>query len=171
MAGTQFDALPYQEGRRWELLEGDLVEVSSPTPEHQDIVFNLLAALKQYLKEQSAGRAHQDVEFALSRQDRLRPDTCALLGERANFKPRKIPTHGAPDIAVEVISPTERTGDTRRKVLAYLKSGVREVWQIYPVTREVLIYAGAGPREFQDNQSLTTELLPGWSLPVAALFK
>ena len=110
MAGIQFDALPYQEGRRWELLEGDLVEVSSPTPEHQDIVFNLLAALKQYLKEQSAGRAHQDVEFALSRQDRLRPDTCALLGERANFKPRKIPTHGAPDIAVEVISPTERTG-------------------------------------------------------------
>ena len=99
------------------------------------------------------------------------PDTCVLLRERANFEPRKIPTHGAPDIAVEVISPTERTGDTRRKVLAYLKSGVREVWQIYPVTREVLIYAGAGPREFQDNQSLTTELLPGWSLPVAALFK
>ena len=55
MAGIQFDALPYQEGRRWELLEGDLVEVSSPTPEHQDIVFNLLAALKQYLKEQSVG--------------------------------------------------------------------------------------------------------------------
>lgn len=170
MAGTQFDALPYEEGRRWELLEGDLVEVSSPTPEHQDIVFNLLAALKQYLKAQPNGRAHQDVEFALSDQDRLRPDVCVLLGERANLDPRKVPIHGAPDIAVEVISPTERTGDTRRKVLAYLKSGVQEVWQIYPVTREVLVYAGAGRRELQNNQSLTTDLLPGWSLPVAALF-
>ena len=86
MAGIQFDALRYQEGRRWELLEGDLVEVSSPTPEHQDIVFNLLAALKQYLKEQSVGRAHQDVEFALSRQDRLPAGCMRTAGRAGQFR-------------------------------------------------------------------------------------
>ncbi len=40
MSGAEFDALPFEEGRRWELLAGDLIEVSSLTPEHQDIVFN-----------------------------------------------------------------------------------------------------------------------------------
>ena len=50
MTGAQFDALPFQDGQRWELLFGELIEVPSPTPEHQDIVFNLLQALKQYGK-------------------------------------------------------------------------------------------------------------------------
>jgi len=90
----------------------------------------------------------------------FRPDACVLLGERANFEPRKIPTHGAPDIAVEVISPTERTGDTRRKVLAYLKFGVREIWQIYPVTREVLVYAGAGGANFRITRALQRNCCP-----------
>jgi Uma2 family endonuclease len=51
MSGAQFDALPYEEGRRWELLEGELIEVPSPTPEHQDIVFASLLALKLYIRE------------------------------------------------------------------------------------------------------------------------
>ena len=41
MSGLQFDALPYEEGRRWELLEGDCIEVSSPTPRHQEIIFRV----------------------------------------------------------------------------------------------------------------------------------
>ena len=63
MSGAQFDALPYEEGRRWELVAGDLIEVPSPTPEHQDIVFNLLQALKQHLRTRKAARPHQDIEL------------------------------------------------------------------------------------------------------------
>ena len=171
MSGAQFDALPYEEGRRWELVAGDLIEVPSPTPEHQDIVFNLLQALKQHLRTREAARAHQDIEFALSEQDRLRPDVCVLLDDRANLDPRRVPINGAPDIAAEVISPSERTGETRRKVLAYLNAGVREVWQIYPVTREVLISSHRSRRELGYFESLTTDLLPSWSMPVASLFE
>lgn len=171
ITGEQFDALSYEEGRCWELLEGDLIEVSSPTPEHQDIVFNLLTALKQYLRTRSSARAHQDIEFALTEQDRLRPDVCVLLDDRAALDPRKVPLRHPPNIAAEVISPSERAGDTRRKVLIYLKAGVQEVWQIYPATREVLVYAGSERREVQQNEHLTTDLLPGWSLPVSSLFE
>ncbi|HEX4808067.1 MAG TPA: Uma2 family endonuclease [Bryobacteraceae bacterium] len=171
MTGAQFDALPYEEGRRWELVAGDLVEVSSPTPEHQDIVFNLLSALKQFLRTRGAARAHQDIEFALSVRDRLRPDVCVLLNDRADLDPRKTPIHGSPNIAAEVISPSERAGESRRKVLTYLASGVEEVWQIYPATREVLVYAVDKRRELRQDQDLTTDLLPGWSLRVASLFE
>lgn len=127
MTGLQFDALPYEEGIRWELLDGDLIEVPSPTPQHQDIVFRLLSALKLYAGNRGSTRAHQNIEFALSGRDRLRPDVCVLLDARAQIDPRKVPVAGAPNIAVEVISPSERAGDTRRKVLTYLNSGVEEV--------------------------------------------
>ncbi|HEX4230978.1 MAG TPA: Uma2 family endonuclease [Bryobacteraceae bacterium] len=170
MTGEQFDALPYEEGRRWELLSGDLVEVSSPIPEHQDIVFNLLSSLKQFLRTRGAARAHQDIEFALGPCDRLQPDVCVLLDDRANLDPQKTPIPGAANIAVEVISPSERAGETRRKVLTYLASGVEEVWQIYPTTREVLIYAVDQRRELRQDETLTTDLLPGWNLAVASLF-
>jgi hypothetical protein len=49
MTGLQFDALPYEEGRLRELIEGELIPVSSPTLEHQEIVFRILMALKQHL--------------------------------------------------------------------------------------------------------------------------
>ena len=96
---------------------------------------------------------------------------CVLLDDRANFDPRRVPIIGAPDIAAEVISPSERTGETRRKVLAYLSAGVREVWQIYPVTREVLISSARSRRELSSLEILRTDLLSGWSMPVASLFE
>ena len=65
MTGSEFDALPYEEGRRWELLEGDLIPVSSPTLDHQEIVYRILSALKQRLADDEGVVSH-DVEFALA---------------------------------------------------------------------------------------------------------
>ena len=170
VTGAVFDALPYEAGRKWELLSGELVEVSSPTPNHQDVVFNLLLALKQYVKLHRKARTHQDVEFALSQIDRLRPDICVLLDERADLDGAKVSVQGAPDIAVEVISQSERAGDARRKVQIYLETGVQEVWQLYPVTRQMLIHSLGGRRELQGSGILTSELLPGFECPVAIVF-
>ena len=50
MSGLQFDALPYEEGRRWELLEGDLIEVPSATLRYQLIVLRLLRKLQEFLE-------------------------------------------------------------------------------------------------------------------------
>lgn len=58
-----------------------------------------------------------------------------------------------------------------RKVDVYLSHGVREVWQIYPKTRQVVIYtAGQSVRRFPEGVALTTDLLPGFELPIAKLF-
>ncbi len=82
MSGSQFDALPYEEGRRWELLSGDLIAVSSPTPEHQLIISNLNASLRQYFRQHAIGAALPDVKFALSEEDRVRPGLAVLLHHR-----------------------------------------------------------------------------------------
>jgi Uma2 family endonuclease len=172
MTGAQFDAMPYDKGRRWELINGELIPVPSPTPRHQDIAFEITAAIRGYLKaNHPAGLAYQDVEFALTGNDRLRPDVCILLsGNASRLDPDKIPIPGAPDIAIEVIFPTERASESHDKVRAYLRHGTAEVWQVYPKSRTVQIHRGDTARILEWSQPIETDLLPGFSLQLASLF-
>ena len=172
ITGAQFDAMPYEEGRRWELVNGKLISVSSPTPRHQDIVSEILHALRHYLRENKIeGRAFPDVEFALTENDRVRPDVCVLLGDTARrLDPDKVPVPGAPDIAIEVISPTERASESHDKVLAYLRNGTTEVWQVYPKSQTVQIHRGEAARSLEWSLPIKTDLLPGFALQLASLF-
>ncbi len=171
MSGPQFDALPYEEGRKWELLEGELIPVSSPTPKHQSIVRRLLIALTLFLERTSqSGIVWSDVEFALSDDYRVRPDVLVVLGKRAaEIDAGGIPVPGAPDIAVEVISPTERAVDSQAKVQAYLRYGTQEVWQVFPRSRTVMIHRGAASTTLSDTEAIATPLLPGFSLAVSSI--
>jgi Uma2 family endonuclease len=171
--GAQFDAMPYEEGRRWELVNGELISVPSPTWQHQDIVFRILQALRRYIETSKLlGLAGQDVEFALTENDRVRPDVCVLLGENASrLDPTKTPIPGAPDIAIEVISPTERASESHDKVRAYLRAGTSEVWQVYPKSRTVQVHRGETGRLLEWSPPLETDLLPGFALHLAALFQ
>jgi len=173
ITGAQFDGMPYEEGRRWELVNGELVPVSSPTPRHHDIVFEIVLAVRRYLKSRSVvGLAYQDVEFALTENDRVRPDVCILLGDNVSrLDPDKIPILGAPDIAIEVISPTERASESHDKVRAYLRSGTAEVWQIYPKSRTVQVHRGEIARLVEWSQPLETDLLPGFAIRLASVFE
>lgn len=169
MTGAEFDALPYDEERQWELLEGDLIEVPSATPKHQKMVTNLLLSFVPYLRHDALGRVYPDVEFALSNNTRLRPDVAVLLGDNwSNLDEDKIPVLGAPDIAIEIISPSERTLESARKVQAYLRHGVQEVWQVFPLDRYVLIYTSTSPLIILgEEDSFSSPLLPGWQLLIS----
>jgi len=172
ITGAQFDAMPYEEGRQWELVNGELISVPSPTWQHQDFVFGIQLALRRYLETSKVqGLAGQDVEFALTENDRVRPDVCVLLGDNARrLDPTKTPIPGAPDIAIEVISPTERASESHDKVRAYLRNGTAEVWQVYPKSRTVQIHRGETARSLEWSQPVETDLLPGLALPLASLF-
>jgi Uma2 family endonuclease len=170
MSGLQFDALPYEEGRVWELLEGDPIEVSSPTPRHQKIVFRVLLALRQHLLSHRA-EILADVEFALSPATRLRPDVCVLLADKASaLDPDVVPIPGAPDLAIEVISPTERASESHEKVRTYLRNGTTEVWQLFPRSRTLEIHSGAETRTFDLSEAVESRLLPEFSEVVATFF-
>jgi len=172
ITGAEFDAMPYEEGRKWEVVNGELVSVPSPTWQHQDFVFGIQLALRRYLETSKIeGVAGQDVEFALTENDRVRPDVCVLLGDNARrLDPTKTPIPGAPDIAIEVISPNELTSECHNKVRAYLRNGTAEVWQVYPKSRTVLIHLGEIARSLEWSQAVETDLLPGFALQLASLF-
>jgi Uma2 family endonuclease len=84
--------------------------------------------------------------------------------------PERTPIPGAPDIAIEVISPSERASESYDKVRAYLRNGTTEVWQIYPKSRTVQIHRGETARSLEWSQGIETDLLPGFGLQLALRF-
>ena len=172
MTGVEFDALPYEEGGKQELVEGELIEVGNPNAEHQEIVLNLAASLLHYFRNEQTGRAYLDIEFALGPNLRLCPDVSVLLGEKWRaLNRRQNPQPMAPDLAIEVISPSERTLESTRKVRTYLKEGVSEVWQVFPETEEVLVHrSGPSITVLSGTGRLESSLLPGWYIELSELF-
>jgi Uma2 family endonuclease len=79
---------------------------------------------------------------------------------------------GSPELAVEVVSPSETARDLNRKIDLLLAGGCLAVWVIYPDEQEVRVFLPDGAAYTRHiHEVLTTELLPGWELPVSALFE
>ena len=78
----------------------------------------------------------------------------------------------APDLAVEVVSPSDSASDLDRKVHQYLAAGTPLVWVVYPVTKNIMVYRKSGERlEFAVGQQVSDpELLPGLNIPVDEIF-
>lgn len=82
---------------------------------------------------------------------------------------QKFPIPFAPNIAVEVLSPSEAAVDVNRKILDYLAAGTQEVWVLDYTNRELFLYSNSGIRLFHGSDRLETPLLPGLSFTVADL--
>ncbi|MER3403295.1 MAG: hypothetical protein C4337_08435 [Armatimonadota bacterium] len=101
------------------------------------------------------------------------PDLAVM--ERARLPEGKIPIDfidGAPDLAIEIISPTERPQEVHEKLREYFDSGAQEVWLIFPDKKELHRYTGLlEVQVLREHETLTTPLLPGFQLPIAELFE
>ena len=95
----------------------------------------------------------------------------ALKGKGHATQSDRVPVPGAPDIAIEVISPTERAVESHDKIRAYLRNGAIEAWQVFPRSRTVEVYNVSGSTIFDSTQSVASSLLPDLNLPVASLFE
>ncbi len=100
-----------------------------------------------------------------------KPDTAFVVAERV-----KPPESGyyfqAPDLAVEVISPSERVGKIREKLRDYFIYGTQQVWLIYPEDKEIVVRKpGQKPETYRVGDTLPGgDLLPGFALDVAVVF-
>jgi len=171
MSGAAFDQLPYEEGRRLELIEGEILTVVRPTPNHQSAVTVLLGSFLGYFGVEPSGWALSECEFALGEDDRLGPDVALRLQERWSIHEDRTPIPVPPDIVVEVVSPNERTDDSLRKIQIYLKDGVQEVWRVSGVTQQVFIHRAGPIAVLEINDILSPPLLPGWEIPLRETFR
>ncbi len=145
--------------------------------EHGWLETLILNALTNWVLAHRNGRVYLgDTSFVMDGTPddirlKRRPDVAFMRGE--HVKPTKGYIYAAPDLAVEVISPSERPAQIRKKLHEYLEHGVQQVWQVYPDTQEIVVHFPDGTaRTYRVGDMLTGgELLPDFELDVAALFE
>ena len=173
LSAEEFDNYPFEEDKRYELDEGELIEMTRPAYKHNRILQKLLVKLVQYLEQNPIGEALiSENLYALSPSTRRSPDVAVILGDhKAELWEAKV-IHLIPDIAAEVLSPSETPSMVHRKMGQYFKAGVKEVWLIQPEDRTVEIWTGPTLPEqaLTASDSITSALLPGFTLALPELF-
>jgi Uma2 family endonuclease len=160
---------------RCELVRGELVMMSPAGSEHGYIIMNLSLPLAAHVKEHGLGVVFAaETGFQIARDpDTVRaPDVAFVRAERIGRRPGKGFFQGAPDLAVEVVSPTDRAGEVLAKVGEWLDAGSRAVWVVDPESRTVLVYRGRSDvRTLGAGDALDGgDVVPGFTLPVAEVF-
>lgn len=166
---AEFDRMQLPAGREFELLNGELIEMPSASGSHNFLAAKLSRLLGTWLDEHELGVVIHDTEFAIE-ESRLRPDLAVLsLAKWRRIGTTPLPLPEPPDIAVEIVSPSESASTLEEKVVAYVQAGVQEVWTLYPSTERLLIHRADGIRTLRRGDVIETPLIPGWLLPMAEL--
>lgn len=135
------DYLNLPEGERVELIDGIFYDMAAPSIKHQLISFDLTCYLRNFIDENNGGCiplvSPVDVQLDCDDKTIVQPDVMVLCERNKLTKERII---GAPDLIVEVLSPSNWYNDTTRKLLKYKKAGVREYWIVMLENLKVLVY-------------------------------
>jgi Uma2 family endonuclease len=173
MTMEQFEALPEKEGLKYELDAGVLITVlASPGLFHNMIRDRLGLELYAFVKGHKLGLVVWETEFQLSEATVRIPDLAFIRADRLEGIDVHQRLQGAPDLAVEIASPSDKPDDLARKAQQYLAAGARAVWVLYPEARLAYLYRPGERIEVRDDsQSLdNAELLPGFSVALSAIF-
>lgn len=163
------------DGKRREIVEGELYVTPSPNLNHQRISRRIELALANYLEAHTIGEIfYAPMDVILSDTDIVEPDLFIVLNERREIL--KTWVEGAPDLAVEILSLTTSDRDRGPKLKAYARHGVTEYWIVDPDQRAIEVYRlGRGryrsPQIFREPESLTSLMLPNFALSLAEVFR
>lgn len=171
---AEFDRLIEPDELRYELDEGELIEMTKPRYPHNRIVMRLTRLMLLFLADNPMGELlNSDNLYVLGPTTKRAPDLSFLTNERVlQIEPGK-DIEGAPDLAIEVLSPSDQAAAMRRKMKQYFAAGARAVWLVYPELREVEVWDSAsGPVRVMGNGDAleSPDLLPGFSCRVNDLF-
>ena len=168
----EYEALPETEnGFEYELSNGELIVLASPTLVHNRIRDDILVRFHAFLRQHPRlGEVTSETDFRLTANTVRRPDVAFIRAAKlASVDPHKR-LDFAPDLAIEIASPSD---DLPRRIQDYLAPGTR-VWALYPDARIARVHKPgeqAVVRDAEARDSLEdAELLPGLKIPLAEIF-
>lgn len=158
------------DGSRYELVRGELRKMSPSGAQHSAIGMRIGARLATYILARKLGEVYgADGGFRLERQ----PDTVLAADVAFVRAERFVDTakffEGPPDLAVEVISPSDTFTDVEEKTRRWLSAGTRVVVVVNPRTQSVFVYRESGIEQVNDVLAIE-DVVPGWKLPLSDLF-
>jgi Uma2 family endonuclease len=167
--------MPEPEGDsvRIELDEGELITMPPAGEEHGFCGNNIAILLWNPVKRCKLGRVYNaGTGFRLNATTVRAPDVAFVRKERLAEVRQGVFANGAPDLAVEVFSPSDSVRQLMRKVKQYFTAGCHTVWIVYPDRREVNILEASGADRLLSAGDIleAPELLPGFSVPVVEFF-
>lgn len=159
-----------------EVVNGEVV-MKTMSVRSTRITGRLNTRLDVFVEDNRLGIVVPEMMFILDQATNLRhrPDVAFVSADRwpaDRPMPEECDWQLAPDLAVEVISPNDAADNLAAKIVEYFAHGVRQVWLIYPNLKRADVYDAPDRfRIVRENETLETPLLPGWSLPLATLFR
>jgi Uma2 family endonuclease len=162
----------------YEVVDGKRVELPPMGVHETHLASDLFIALGPFIKSRQLGRAECEMVFVLDAETGLqrRPDLAFVSYERwprAHPVPRTAAWQVVPNLAIEVVSPSNTMEEVLRKVREYLRAGVQRVWVVLPVEEQVYVYSSpTSIRVLERSGELDGEdVLPQFRLPLSELFE
>lgn len=163
-------------GLRYELVEGDIRMTPSPSVFHQEISKRLGKLLLEWIEGQGLGLVYDaPIDVVLSEHNVVQPDLLYVSRERLGII-KEANIQGAPDLVVEILSPSTAEWDRVTKRRAYERYGVRELWLVDLEGRSIEVATRKGValevlQVYPLGTTLSSPILPGFTVDVAQLFR
>jgi len=164
------------EDRRYEVIDGDLFLTPSPALRHQDVVLRLARLLADFVEVRKLGRLFvAPCDVVLSKVDVVQPDILFVSAGRQGILAENY-VAGAPDLVIEILSPSTESRDRIAKAKRYATFGVREMWLVDPTanTIEVLVNSEEGFRRealYEEADTVNSVCLPELEFAPGSLFR
>ncbi len=173
MTAEEFARYPFEEDKRYELDDGELIVTGRPPYNHNRVVKNLLLAVVGFVEESGIGEALiSENVYALAPSICRSPDLSIILGDHSDELRGATVIPITPGAVMEVLCEIDTVRTIHRKLRQYFEAGVKEVWLVDPEAREVEIWTGPTipDHALARDAVLESALLPGFKLPLEDLF-
>ncbi|HTC31908.1 MAG TPA: Uma2 family endonuclease [Bryobacteraceae bacterium] len=165
-----FERLPDELAYYHELVDGELVDVSGNTPNHNGLRDLLIVMLFPYVREQKLGRVLSEQEYQFDKNAHGPDVTFVVAAKTALFDGKKRVQRFVPDLAIEIVSQNDTFEDLVGKARRYRKCGTREVWIFSIESREAYVYSENGRAILDEDGLFESSLIPGFSIRLGDLF-
>jgi Uma2 family endonuclease len=163
------------DGMHYELYDGEIIAFPTPEMNHGIAVSLLLNFIWNFIRERNLGRAANRVAYKPTHQSASFYQLDAAYCSYKRF-PKEAYSQfikQAPEICIEVVSPSNSRKEINRKIADYLKGGAQQVWIVYPTARQIYVYTAESTFHIYQNDDVLDggNTLSGFKLPLAELWE
>jgi len=169
---TYEDYMSWPEDERWEIIDGVAYMLAAPNVAHQGISFELCGQIRDYLKGKPCRAFAAPFAVRLSADTVMEPDI-SVICDASKLSDGKACV-GAPDMIIEIMSPSTPAKERVLKFNKYLQAGVREYWVVYPDSKSVSVYTLKDGQyvanEYADSEVVPVQVLKGCTISLPDVF-